>query len=53
MKSSTPNSEESLRPSRHEICMEWAVIAAKRSTCLRNKVGAMIAIDWSPALGRL
>lgn len=30
------------------MCMEWAVTAAKRSTCLRNQVGAVIAIDGRP-----
>lgn len=36
------------RISRHEMLLEMAVVAAKRSTCLRRKVGALAAIDGRP-----
>lgn len=36
------------RISRDEMCMEFAVTAAKRSTCLRRQVGAVIAQGGRP-----
>ena len=37
-----------MRINRHQLCMEWAVAAAKRSTCLRSQVGTVIAMDGRP-----
>jgi dCMP deaminase len=36
------------RPTRHDTAMEWAVAAAKRSTCNRLNVGCVIAEDGRP-----
>lgn len=33
------------RPSRHEICMQFAHLVAQRGTCSRAQVGAIIARD--------
>lgn len=33
------------RPSRDEICMQIAEVAARRGTCTRAQVGAVIALD--------
>lgn len=37
-----------MRINRHQMLMEMAEVAAKRSTCLRRQVGAIIAVDGSP-----
>lgn len=36
------------RPTRHDNAMEWALTTAKRSTCNRLNVGAVIAMDGRP-----
>lgn len=36
------------RPTRHDTAMEWALTTAKRSTCNRLNVGAVIAQDGRP-----
>lgn len=36
------------RINRDEMCMQWAVTAAARSTCRRRQVGAIIALDGRP-----
>lgn len=37
-----------MRISRDQMCMEFAIAAAKRSTCLRRQIGAVIAVDGRP-----
>lgn len=37
-----------MRPTRHDTAMEWALTTAKRSTCNRLSVGAVIAQDGRP-----
>lgn len=36
------------RISRDQMCMEFAIAAAKRSTCLRRQIGAVIAVGGRP-----
>lgn len=39
---------EKFRICRDQMCMEWALSAARRSTCMRNQVGAVIVMDGRP-----